>query len=65
MSCCKIVLIMEKLSAPTRKPINQRALLRAVSSSTALETGQSVSQLEQKLQQLQKQKRFSHIKLAR
>lgn len=56
---------MQKLSPPTRQPINQRALLRAVASSTALETGQSVLQLEQKLQLLQKQNRFSHIKLAR
>ncbi len=63
--CCKIVLIMKKPSTPTRKPFNQRAMLRAVASSTALETGQSVLQLEEKLQRLQKKNRFSHIKLAR
>ncbi len=56
---------MTKPSGPQRKPVNQRALLRAVASSTALETGQCVLQLEEKLQLLQKQKRFSHIKLAR
>jgi hypothetical protein len=45
-------------SVPTRA-----ALRRAVASSTAVETGASVSQLEQKLQQVQS--RFAHIKLKR
>src|SRR5450830_805448 len=39
------------------------ALRRAVASSTALETGQNIQQLEQKLQQPTPQ-RFAHIKLA-
>jgi hypothetical protein len=37
--------------------------MRAVASSTAVETGQSVSQLEEKLRQ--PSQRFAHIKLAR
>jgi hypothetical protein len=40
-----------------------RAVRRAVASSTAVETGQSIPQLEQKLQN-QSQLRFQHIKLA-
>jgi hypothetical protein len=48
-----------------RQPVSQRALLRAVASSTAIETGQSIAQLEQKLKQPVQQQRFAHIKLAR
>ncbi|MBP8186377.1 MAG: hypothetical protein KAX76_01410 [Comamonas sp.] len=44
------------------KPSAQ-AVRRAVASSTALETGQSIQQLEQQLQNRQPQ-RFAHIKLA-
>ena len=46
----------------TAKPSAQ-AVRRAVASSTALETGQRVEQLEQKLQK-GSQHRFAHIKLA-
>lgn len=45
-----------------RKPSAQ-AVRRAVASSTALETGAPVRQLEQKLQDRSRQ-RFAHIKLA-
>jgi hypothetical protein len=45
-----------------KKPSLQ-AVRRAVASSTAVETGQSVQQLEQKLQN-QNKLRFQHIKLA-
>ena len=55
--------------APThqtqRQQVNPKALLRAVASSTAVETGQSIAQLEQKLQRPEHQQRFAHIKLAR
>lgn len=50
---------------PQRRVISQQALLRAVASSTALETGQSIAQLEQKLRQPLQERRFGHIKLAR
>lgn len=55
---------MAKSTAPLqpRKPSRQ-ALRRAVASSTAVETGGSVAQLEQKLQQ--PASRFAHIKLKR
>ena len=46
----------------TTKPSAQ-AVRRAVASSTALETGMSVEQVEQKLQN-RHQSRFAHIKLA-
>lgn len=46
-----------------RKP-SRRALLRAVASSTAVETGQPVAQLERKLMGESTQ-RYAHIKLAR
>ena len=48
---------------PQRKTPSRQALLRAVASSTAVETGRSVVQLEQRLQQ--PTVRFPHIKLAR
>lgn len=54
---------MLKTSAPQRKTPSRQALLRAVASSTAVETGRSVVQLEQRLQQ--PTVRFPHIKLAR
>jgi hypothetical protein len=56
---------MLKMPQPQRKPVSQRALVRAVASSTAVETGQSVALLEQKLLQPMQQQRFAHIKLAR
>lgn len=55
---------MPKPSDTQRKKPSLAALRRAVASSTALETGQSIQQLEQKLQQ-PVQQRFAHIKLAK
>jgi hypothetical protein len=52
---------------PPQPPINKpsrRAVQRAVASSTAVETGRSVAQLEQSLRQAPSA-RFAHIKLAR
>ena len=46
-----------------RKKPSTAALRRAVASSTAIETGQDIQKLEQKLQQ-PSQRRFAHIKLA-
>jgi hypothetical protein len=54
---------MPKTTAPQRKTPSRKAVLRAVASSTAVETGQSVGQLERSLQQ--PTARFPHIKLAR
>ncbi|MDG5977496.1 hypothetical protein H010_19727 [Hydrogenophaga taeniospiralis CCUG 15921] len=54
---------MLKSTEPQRKKPSSKAMLRAVASSTAVETGRSVTQLEQKLQQ--PAVRFAHIKLAR
>jgi hypothetical protein len=54
---------MIKPTTPQRKTPSPKALLRAVASSTAVETGRPVAQLEQKLQQ--PVARFAHIKLAR
>lgn len=56
---------MTPIRQPQRKQVYKKALLRAVASSTAVETGQSITQLEQKLQQPPHQQRFAHIKLAR
>ena len=47
-----------------RKKPSTAALRRAVASSTAIETGQDIQKLEQKLQQPSNQQRFAHIKLA-
>jgi hypothetical protein len=54
---------MIKTTALQRKQPSLKAVMRAVASSTAVETGQNVAQLEQKLRQ--PQNRFAHIKLAR
>lgn len=54
---------MLKTSDPQRKAPSRQAVLRAVASSTAVETGRSVVLLEQRLQQTKV--RFPHIKLAR
>ena len=54
---------MAKTETPQRKTPSRKAVLRSVASSTAVETGQSVAQLERKLQQ--PAVRFAHIKLAR
>ena len=56
---------MTRVRQNQRQPVSQRALLRAVASSTAIETGQDVALLEKKLNQPTQQKRFAHIKLAR
>jgi len=54
---------MPKTLMPQLKTPSRKAVLRAVASSTAVETGQSVVQLERSLQQ--PKVRFPHIKLAR
>jgi len=54
--------IMPKVTEPKRKKPSQKAVLRSVASSTALETGQCIAELERRLQQ---PARFPHIKLAR
>jgi len=46
-----------------RKQPTQAAIIRAVASSTAIETGQTVAELERKLKQ--RQSRFAHLVLAR
>lgn len=48
---------------PPRRTPSVQAVRRAVASSTAIETGQSVAQLESKLRQAKR--RFPHIGLAR
>lgn len=54
---------MHKPTPATRKKPSLQALRRAVASSTAVETGQNIQQLERKLQN-QNTLRFQHIKLA-
>jgi len=54
---------MTKPAVPQRKAPSRKAVLRSVASSTAVETGQDVAQLERRLQQ--PAVRFPHIKLAR
>jgi hypothetical protein len=54
---------MPTTPATARKTPSMVAVRRAVASSTAIETGQSIQKLEQKLQQ-PPQRRFAHIKLA-
>lgn len=55
---------MHKTPEPQRKKPSLTAVRRAVASSTAVETGRSVVQLEQRLKQ-PVAGRFAHIKLAR
>jgi hypothetical protein len=57
------VISMTKPSTTTRKKPSLHAVRRAVASSTAIETGQNIQQIEQKLQNPNKL-RFQHIKLA-
>lgn len=54
---------MIKPTTPQRKTPSRQALLRAVASSTAVETGKPVPQLEKALKQ--PSARFAHITLAR
>jgi hypothetical protein len=54
---------MRKTPTPQAKTPSRKAVLRAVASSTAVETGQSVAELEKRLQQARM--KFAHIKLAR
>lgn len=56
---------MAQNNAPPPKPFvpTPQAMRRAVASYTALETGQTVQQLEQRLSS-RSQNRFAHIKLA-
>lgn len=50
-------------NVPAPQPPSLKTVWRAVASSTALETGASVQQLEKKLKSPSEQ-RFSHVKLA-
>lgn len=54
---------MLKTTPADRKKPSLQAVRRSVASSTAVETGQNIQQLEQKLQN-QNKLRFQHIKLA-
>ena len=54
---------MLKATPTIRKTPSLQAVRRSVASSTAVETGQNVQQLEQKLQN-PNNLRFQHIKLA-
>jgi len=54
---------MHKATATVLKKPSMAAVRRAVASSTAVETGQSIQKLEQKLKEPAKH-RFSHVKLA-
>ena len=54
---------MPKTTPSSRKVPSLQAVRRAVASSTAVETGQNIQRLEQKLQN-QNKLRFQHIKLA-
>ncbi len=54
---------MLKTTITIRKKPSMAALRRAVASSTAVETGQSIQKLEQKLKEPAKH-RFAHVKLA-
>ena len=57
---------MPNTPQPSRKKPSSQALRRAVASSTAVETGASVAQLEQQLQtQAKATPRFPQVKLAR
>ena len=56
------VCIMLKSNESKHKRPSRKALVRAVASSTAVETGQSIQVLEAKLRH--KSRRFAHIKLA-
>lgn len=47
----------------SKKVISQQAIIRAVASSTAIETGQNIEQLERKLKQTSV--KFKTLKLAR
>ncbi|WP_410497695.1 hypothetical protein [Chitinibacter sp. S2-10] len=48
---------------PQRKPITRQTLIRAVASSTAIETGQSIKELEYRLNH--PSEKFRHLTLAR
>ncbi len=54
---------MTKITVPPRKAPSRQAVLRSVASSTAVETGQSVVQLERRLRQ--PVVKFPQVKLAR
>jgi len=54
---------MPKTAPTDRKKPSMAALRRAVASSTAVETGQRIQALEQKLKEPAKH-RFAHVKLA-
>lgn len=54
---------MPKTTSTTPKKPSLQAVRRAVASSTAVETGQNIQQLEKKLQS-PSNLRFQHVKLA-
>jgi hypothetical protein len=54
---------MPKIAETQRKTPSRKAVRRSVASSTAVETGQNVAQLERRLQQ--PAARFPDVKLAR
>ena len=54
------------IPATSKRPVNaldKQAVIRAVASSTAIETGQSIAQIERKLRA--GKIKFSHVTLAR
>jgi len=57
------IMTMNKTTATVHKKPSMAAVRRAVASSTAVETGQSIQNLEQKLKEPAKH-RFAHVKLA-
>ena len=54
---------MRKAPEPQPKKPSSKSILRAVASSTSVETGRGVAQLEERLRH--PSPRFAHIKLAR
>ena len=55
--------MVKKVINQVQKPISQQVLFRAVASSTAIETGQSIKVLEQQLRN--PRGKFQHLVLAR
>jgi hypothetical protein len=51
------------MTARLATPLDKQAIIRAVASSTAIETGQSIARIERKLRA--DNSKFSHVTLAR